>query len=145
MDKTYRMAYTEVCSILNCLPDSELNKIPKEKIDFYENNRDKEYKYFFDGTKPLSEQKISKEANAVIVVLFRDYFATLVQQKKLQSILEKKDQEKNEKIKEKYNSENIFNKRKKENNSTVAMTNYKESLFNKILNKIRKCLISIIR
>ena len=40
MNNTYRRAYTELLEILKYLPQEEYEKIPKEKIEFYEKNKD---------------------------------------------------------------------------------------------------------
>ena len=85
------------------IPEEEYNKIPKEKIEFYEVNKDQNYQFVINPRIDLSEQNISKEANAIIVTLFQDYFATEEQKEKIKEILElnkkKSEQEKREKYK----------------------------------------------
>lgn len=76
MTNNYKRAYTEVVEILSHLSREEYDKIPKEKIDYYKENMDTEYVYHIDSQKTLNEQNISTEANAILVTLFRDYFAT---------------------------------------------------------------------
>ena len=39
----YAKAYTEVLEIIRHFPQEEYNKIPKEKIEFYKNNMDKNH------------------------------------------------------------------------------------------------------
>lgn len=113
MINIYEKAYTEVVEILNCLPEEEFHKIPKEKIEYYKENMDKDYKWSIDLQKALSEQNISDEANAILISLFRDYFATEKQKKTLYSLLNQ-NQEKIENIKrEKYSPDNIFGKNNK--------------------------------
>ena len=41
----YAKAYTEVLEIIKHFPEEEYNKIPKEKIEFYKANRDKNYNF----------------------------------------------------------------------------------------------------
>lgn len=68
----------------------------------------KSYVYKINPEMDLSKQYISKEANAILICLFRDYFATEKQKKILNNLLTQ-NQEKIENIKkEKYNSDNIF-------------------------------------
>lgn len=112
MTNTYAKAYTEVLEILGQFSIEEYSKIPKEKIDFYKNNMDKDYIYKINPEIDLSQQYISKEANAILISLFRDYFATENQRKTLSNLLNQ-NQVKLEEIKrEKYNSNNLFKKNK---------------------------------
>ena len=41
--KEYAKAYKEVITILDYVPKSDIDKIPKEKLEFYKSNMDKEY------------------------------------------------------------------------------------------------------
>lgn len=65
----------------------EYKKIPKEKIRFYEENKDKKYIFVLNPKLSLAEQNISKEANAIIVEIFRKYFATEKQKIVINEIL----------------------------------------------------------
>lgn len=96
----YAKAYTEVLEIISYFPREEQEKIPAEKIEFYRANMDKEYEYSINPEIELSKQYISREANAILVGLFRDYFATEKQKEVLENIL-KQNQEKAENEKEK--------------------------------------------
>lgn len=110
MINTYAKAYTEVLEILKYFSEEEYSIIPQEKIEFYKNNMDKNYNYNINPNIDLSKQYISKEANAILITLFRDYFATESQKKTLNNLLNQ-NQNKLENIRrEKYNSNNIFSK-----------------------------------
>ena len=110
MINAYAKAYTEVLEILKYFSEEEYSKIPQEKINFYKNNMDKNYNYNINPNIDLSKQYISKEANAILITLFRDYFATESQKKTLNNLLNQ-NQNKLENIRrEKYNSNNIFSK-----------------------------------
>lgn len=50
---TYECSYVEVLEILKHIPKEQYNKIPKEKILFYEKNKNDKYQYIFN------EQKIN--------------------------------------------------------------------------------------
>ena len=138
--KEYAMAYKEVIEILKYVPDEDIKKIPKEKIDFYKKNVDKEYNYKLDMTKEFEEQEISDIAKAVLANIFRDYWATPEQKERIKA-KEKSDIKKIEDEKrEKYNPNNIFKNRKKEiekENTNLPIEIKKESLFNKIINFIK--------
>lgn len=111
MNNEYSKAYTEVLEIINHFSEDEYKKIPKEKIDFFEKNKDKDYNFQINPNADLAEQNISQNANAILVSLFRDYFATDKQKEVLKNLLQQ-NQEKIEIEKhEKYNPNNMFNKR----------------------------------
>lgn len=132
MTDTYAKAYTEVLEILSHLSKEDFIKIPIEKIKFYKDNMDEEYNYKINPKIDLSEQNISKETNAILISLFRDYFATEKQKSILENLL-RQNQLKQEKEKiEKYNSNIIFKNKNSEVKETVGMIEYKESIFTKI-------------
>jgi len=108
MISKYRRAYTEVLECLNYLPENEYAKIPKEKIDFYKENMDKDYKFFIDPKIDLAKQNISEEANAILISLFRDYFASERQKGVLEKILDKNQEMLEQMKREKYSVDNIF-------------------------------------
>lgn len=139
----YAIAYSEVLEILKYIPTEDYNKIPKSKIELFENNADKEYKFKYNPNITLNEQNVSKRAKAIIAILFRDYWATETQRKKIIA-KQKYDRFQMEKDKEsKYNPDNLFkNKISKVETeiteNTVAMVEYQESIFTKIKNWFKR-------
>ena len=119
----YAKAYTEVLEILRYLPRNEYNKIAIERIKFFEANKDTSYKFKIDPDMPLDKQNISIEANSIIIVLFRDYFATENQKEKLNVILKQNEYKYQEDIRNKYNPDNIFKDRKNKNLNVIENTN----------------------
>ena len=87
-NNTYARAYTEILEIIKYFPKEEYAKIPKEKIEFYRKNMDTNYNFTINPEIDLSKQNISKEANAIMVNLFKEYFATEEQKTKINEILE---------------------------------------------------------
>ena len=114
MNNKYARAYTEVVKILECIPKEEYNKIPKEKIEFYMKNMDRTYEYHYDPLKPPDKQQISREANAIIITLFRDYFIDNKKREILNKILMANEEKHQEELRKRYNPNNVF-KNKKEN------------------------------
>ena len=147
INSSYAKAYTEVLEIIRHFPKEEYFKIPIEEIEFYQKNMDKDYNFSINPEIDLSEQNISPEANAIIVNIFQDYFATEEQKIKIKEIL-KLNQEKEEKAKrEKYNPNSIFQKTDKnsnveisENNDETKLIEYKETFLTKIKNFIFRIL-----
>ena len=139
--KEYAMAYTEVIEILKHVPDEDVKKIPKEKLEFYKNNMDNDYNYKSDMTKDFKEQEISDITKAILANLYRDYWAT-PHQKEIIEEKEKNDLEKLEEEKrEKYNPDNIFkNKEEKRaaENTNLPVEIKKETFFKKLISFLKK-------
>lgn len=138
----YANAYSEVIEILKYISEADYNKIPKNKINLFETNANKEYKFTYNPNLTLNEQNVSKRAKAIIAILFRDYWATEKQREKIIA-KQNNDRMQIEKNKqERYNSDNLFYHRAKKveniQNETVSLTEYKETFFSKIIKKIRQ-------
>lgn len=146
MNNLYAKAYTEVLEIINHFSEDEYKKIPKEKIDFYEKHKDRKYDFKINPNIDLAEQNISRKANAILVSLFRDYFATAKQKEILKNLLQQ-NQEKLEKEKYlKYNPDNIFNKSYdnniKDSKDEVALVEIKNEVwYRKILNFFKRIFL----
>ena len=147
VNNNYAKAYTEVLEIIKHFPKEEYQKIPNEKILFFEANMDKNYDFKIDPKICLEKQNISEEANAIIIILFRDYYATEKQKVKLQEILEYKKKSEEKEKREKYNPDNFFNdlKENKEAKSDVIMQKtdlieYKKTFFTRFKEFILRLL-----
>ena len=145
ISKPYAKAYTEVLEIIKYFPEEEYAKIPIEKLEFYKKYRDQDYIFSINPEIDLSEQNISKEANSIIINLFRDYYATEEQKVKIKEILELNQKKEEEKKREKYNLDNIFKNRQntpnnfdKKDNKCLAVIEVKEKNFlQRIFEKIK--------
>ena len=105
---SYSKAYTQVLVLLENLPKNEYNKIPKSEIDFFERNKDENYAFTLNYSKPLEQQDISIQANSMIVRLFKDYFATESQKIKLELVLKSNSKKAETAKRNKYNPSEIF-------------------------------------
>lgn len=136
-------AYKEIYEILKIFPSELVNKVPKDKIDFFYKNMDNSYEYniskeTFDG------QTMLEETAAILTILFRDYWASAEQKEKLinftenaQSIVEKENRER-------YNPDNLFKNRNQANEieeniiqNEVALVEYKETIFRRLIIKLK--------
>ena len=152
IDIKYANAYSEVLEILKYVSKEDYEKIPNSKIELFETNHNKEYVFKYNPNETLDEQNVSKTAKAIIAILFRDYWATEIQRRK---IINKQNYDRmklEEKKKEKYNLDNILNKNQVINKITekhsieeenMDMVKYKQlkwynQIFDKILNIFRK-------
>ena len=118
INNTYAKAYTEVLEILKYFPEEEYKKIPIEKINFYKSNMDKDYKFTINPEIDLANQNISKEANAIIVSLYRDYYATEEQKVKINEILDLNQKKEELEKRKKYHPDNIFKNKQQVNKDT---------------------------
>lgn len=104
----YANAYKEVLTILKFVPKEDFDKIPAKKIEMFSKYANYDYNFEYNPEITLKEQNVSDIAQTIIAILFRDYWATNRQRKKILA-KEKYDMQLLEKEKEEiYNSNNIF-------------------------------------
>ena len=144
----YAKAYKEVLEIIKYFPEEEYNKIPKEKIEFYEMNKDQNYQFVINPNIDLLEQNISKEANAIIVTLFQDYFATEEQKEKIKEILELNEKKIEQERREQYNPNDIFKEKVNTNkdnditaNNNLPIEVKKDNFFRRFIDYIKNLFI----
>ena len=135
-------AYTEVYTILQHLNEEEYNKIPPEIVDAIRLNRNVEYEYTLNNELDLQKQPMLPETKAILFNLFRDYLAT-PEQKNIIIRIQNEERQKNELRKQQLYNSNVFENRQKENVynpniETKQIVKYKENIFKRILDKIKK-------
>lgn len=139
MNVEYANAYKEVIEILKHVSKEDYEKIPKEKINLFEENANKEHNFIYDVNKTLDEQNVSKKAKTIIAILFRDYWATDTQREKIKAKENYDKQIREQEISQKYSNANLFknnNIEKERINQNNKIVLYKESLIKRIINKI---------
>ena len=131
-------AYSEVYAILNLMSWNSINKIPEKIWENIENKRDKEKVIEINN---IEEYQASEQANKLLAILYKNYFATDEEKEVIQAkekILYQKEQEE---LREKYNPDNLFKNRvsKVETvENSVAMVEYKETKKKKIKNWFKR-------
>lgn len=139
ISKEYARAYKEVIEILSYVPQKDIERIPKEKLDFYKLNMDNDYSYKLDTSKEFEEQEMSDITKAILANIFRDYWATPYQRERIIA-KEKYDLEKIEEEKrEKYNPDKIFNNRY-ENNSNLPVEIKRETFIKRLIKFIKNLI-----
>lgn len=144
-DHEYAMACTEILVILRNMSKEDYNKIPKQLIEHFESQRDKNYRFKLNLDMPFSKQYISETTKGLLAAIYRDYWASPDEK---QDIL-LKDREERRKYKAlrttKSNKNNIFDfiKNKKSRHIVSAddkvLMKYKEHWYVKFI----KYLINI--
>ena len=138
----YIQAYTEVNCLLEYLPQSYIDKLPKKLIELIQKQSNDKYKINIDTSKSLLEQDFSKKTKDLIAVIKYNYWSTDEEKQQLKKIFYDNENKYQKEIREKYNPENLFKKSssKQEENvmqNKVALVEYKESIFKKFINKIK--------
>ena len=141
---SYIKAYTEVNCLLEYLPQTYVDKIPKKFIDLIKRQTDEQYNIKIDINKSLMEQGFSKKTKDLIAVINYNYWSTDEEKKILKQKFYENENKYQEELKEKYNPNNLFKNKaiNKEEIATenVSMVEYKESFIRKIINKIKSLL-----
>lgn len=145
MEDNYKKAYKEVVEILKFVSKENVDKIPKEMLDMFEEEQDKEYNFKVDTTKSFEEQLLLEETKAIFSNIFRDYWANDYQRK---VIIEKENMDRIKLEEEKYDSKDLFKNNQKnfnkQNNNDKVDVNLtvikKENSFKKLIDKIFKSL-----
>lgn len=134
----YTKAYTEVNCLLQYLPQSYLDKLPKKLMELIRDQSDAQYNIYIDTNKSLLEQNFSDKAIDLIAVLKYNYWSTDEEKQQLEKIFYENENTYQEELLEKYNPDNIFKKKKTENIDTnLQMVEYKENVFIQFFNKIK--------
>lgn len=146
VNNIYAKAYTEVLEIIKYFPKKDYDKIPKEKIEFYKKNMDINYQFSINPEIDLSEQNVSKETGAIIVKLFRDYFATEQQKEQLKELIRLKEKKCEIEKREKYNLDDLFKNNVKESREKINENNLpievkKGNFFKRLIDYIKGLFI----
>ena len=75
-NQSYEMALTEVDEILSNTDIQLVNKIPIAFRNLIKENKSKDYKPSIDKNKPIDQQNLLKETEAILSLIFRSYWAT---------------------------------------------------------------------
>ena len=138
-----RQAYSEVDTFLEMVSPEEREKIPQKLRDIFREEKDNSYKKIINADIPIIEQNLKEETLSIIALLNLQYWCEAESEKeRLRNIYSENERKYQDEIREKYNPDNLF-KSKTSNIETeqidnVSMIEYKESIFVKIINKIKE-------
>lgn len=145
MTQSTMKAYAEVDTILNLMDEKYIKEIPEKLRNLFKEKKQKDYNKSIVLDKPLEEQGLSNETLSILAVLNYNYWCK--DEEKRKQLIETYSKNENlyqEELREKYNLYNIFKKHIQENNveenivkDEISMIEYKESIFKKIINKIK--------
>ena len=146
MESTEARIYSEVYALINLMGITYKNMLPDKVKMSIEEKRDKNYTPEYDENIPIEKQNVQKESLAILANIQYNYWCLSDHEKQdFMKYLKDIDKSIEEQKREKYNPDDIFkkkdNSKQVEDNiveNEVAVINYKESIFKKILNKIKK-------
>lgn len=153
----YTKVFSEMYEIEKHLPIDFRRKLPNKLIKLIEENRDINYEFKYDFSKPLDEQDICEETKDFLTSLYLVYYCDQGKKEEILSCMKKNSIENEKILKEKYSSENIFNNKQENTSENVSKINdeisiksndsmateennitiKKDSIFTKIINKIK--------
>lgn len=138
-----RQAYSEVCTVLEYMPNEYVKKIPEKIIKLFQSEKLEDYQVNINKSNPLDKNYLSKKTMVLIAMINYQYWCP---NKKVKNDLYKQYLFNNEKyeneIREKYNTDNLFKNKKTEEievqEEVHALVEYKEKTFiQKVWNKIK--------
>ena len=151
----YRNAFQEVYTILGYLRKEDYDKISKETIDALNENRNSDYSFKLEENIELKDQNLMPETRAILLNLFYDFYADEKQKELINDIINtqnrKTELEKqgkydvdvfrsnNSQVNEALNANNDVTESINEEEKKLVIK--KESIFVKIINKIKKFFI----
>ena len=108
----YKKAFVELNEIINHLNTNLKNKIPTKTLEAIRNTGDKNYKFQYDNTQSLANQKLLPETISLLSIIYSDYLCSEEEKKKWDEY-EKFTLQKQEELKQKkYNANNLFKEQK---------------------------------
>lgn len=131
-----RCSFYEISEILRYMPIEYNKKLPEKFKDLINENKTSNG-FIYNKEKTLDKQEMLHDTKVLLSILYRTYWCSEQKRKEL-------EEEDNRILREKYNPDNIFKKHNKAENEErdankkeVAMVTYKETLFKKIINRIK--------
>ncbi len=139
----FPIAYGEVLDVIKFFPKEIYTKIPKEKIEFYEKNKNKNYKSKINSKQDIQSQKLLIETKVILVSIYREYIANEKQREIIDEILQLNEKKIQNSVRIKYNPNDVFKKQEKikqeEHSELVEITekNILQKIYIKIINLLK--------
>lgn len=139
----YTKAYTEVNCLLDFLPQSYIDRLPKKLIELIKRQSNEEYNIDIDTNKSLLAQNFSQKTKDLIAVIKYNYWSTDEERQKLKNKFYENEHNYQKELFEKYNPNDIFKKKDVKPYITdnaepsLQMVTYKENIFIRFINKIK--------
>ena len=138
-------AAKEINEILKYIPEEEVNKIPVKLREFFKEIESKNYVVNINPNILLENQDLKEETKDIIALIYRNYWCSEEEKKELDQKLIENDKRFEEKLREKYNPDNIFknnvsSEKEEIKDQSLVVTNT-EKWYKKFLNFIKSIFI----
>ena len=141
LNQRYAEASVEVLDILEHMNANDFAKVSNKFIEFLKENASKNYICNLDYSKKLNDMELKEETRGLLAIMYERYWCTEEEKEDLQKKFYENEQKYREELREKYNPDNIFSKKQdniiEPGNNQMQLIEYKETIFRKLLNKIR--------
>lgn len=136
----YSEAATEVLEILYNTNKEDLEKIPKQFINFLKQVSSKNYKPNIDYSKSIEEMNLKKKTIDILSIICSKYWCDGMTKIEFTNMIEWNEKIELQKLNEKYNTNNIFKKKINSNIEEKLIVVNKENFITQIINKIKNKL-----
>jgi len=141
----YNKRLVEVDEVLNYLSEEDFQKIPEDIRQIIKENKDKEYVWEYDESKELKDQGLSRDTIIILSYLNMEYLLNEKQKKLMEEIHDLNERKAEEEKVKQYFVDDLFRKNNSEGDKKEeveqtqgnSLVVYKESLFSKMINKIK--------
>ena len=141
----YNKRLVEVDEVLKYLSEEDLSKIPEDIRQAIKENKDKEYVWKYDDTKPLKDQNISRDTIILLSYLNMEYLLNEEQKELMQKIHDFNERKSEEAKAEKFRVDDLFKENEPTQEKVEQRTNiqeqslveYKENFLKRLINKIK--------
>ena len=139
-------AYKEVYTILKFIDDDDLKLIPNSFINLLKNKMNDKHEFEYDPKKSFDEQNVLRETKAIFSYIFLNYWASKKQSDVINAQFKKDIQKQEEEKNKEYIPDNLFKEKQEKmkivqneiSNTQTAMEKYKESIFTKVVNWLKR-------
>ncbi len=134
----YSEAITETLDILKHTRKEDVDKVSPKFMDFLNANASVTYKPKLDHTKKIKDMQLKPKTKAILAIIYKKFWCDDAQQREFNNTLKNNEIRYQTELREKYNPDNLFKKKIETVENPVAMVEYKESVFIKIKNWIKR-------
>lgn len=140
-----KKAYSEMLELFKFLPSEYIERTPKEILDVLKKERLENYIVHIDVENPIDRNVLQEETIQLLAMLNYNYWCTDEYLKnKLYEQYSKNEEQYQKELSQKYDINRVFEKRNKYNNTVdnqvTSLVEYKETFFEKLINKIKNFL-----
>ena len=137
----YLNSLYQVSEIINYLSPELKNKIPKKLLTYFEQNKSKNYNWNLDKTKSLKEQDLLENTKEILTMIYKEYLCDEKEKPEIEKVLIENEINYQKSLSKKYSSD-VFSKKNRvsvytDKTSNVELLKQEESIFKRIINKIK--------